>query len=45
MALSKKQIEDWKKQKYIYIDGYRSTSLKKSIASSFAALGETDDLD
>lgn len=45
LAISKTMIEQWKKQDYLSLDGYRSSSLKEKIAKDFALKGETDVLD
>ena len=43
MALPKTLIENWKKQKHIKIEGYRSTSQKLGIAKHFAKKGMSED--
>ena len=43
--MSRDIIYKWEKQKYLTLDGYRSTSLDESVARRFAILGETDQLD
>ena len=45
MALPRSTIDEWKKKKYLNIEGYRSTSLIESVAMNFAAKAETDILD
>ena len=42
LALPKLQIEDWRKEENLYIQGYRSASLSYQTAMYFAELGETD---
>ena len=42
MALPKDQIEEWKKETNLYIQGYRSTSLSYHAAKQFAEYRKTD---
>lgn len=45
LALPMETIELWKEKSYLSIDGFRSTSLKESIATSFSVSSETNELD
>ena len=45
MALPRSKIEEWKKLKFLDMDGYRSTSLKLAVARLFAENAESDDKD
>ena len=38
-------IKEWRESDYLIIDGYRSTSLKESVALNFASNAESDELD
>ena len=38
-------IQKWKKQKYLVLEGYRSTSLEEKVARNFANINETDYLE
>ena len=43
LALPLDLIKQWSNQKYLTLDGYRSTSLNQCVARRFAAQAETDD--